>query len=53
MDAQLFALGAAGGGDPFAKPVLAVDEHPLVWSLQDVLKGRDTDVSGCKAWVDL
>lgn len=34
---------STSGADPFHKPL--VDEHPLVWSLQDVRKGRDTNVS--------
>ena len=36
---------STSGADPFHKPL--VDEHPLVWSLQDVRKGRETDVSFC------
>lgn len=30
--------------DPYAKP-LRVDDHPLVWSLIEALKGKESDVS--------
>ncbi len=45
----LYAPGGAvapggAGGDPFAKP-LHTQEHPLVWVLQDVQRGKPSDVS--------
>lgn len=38
------SAGTAPEGDPFAKP-LTVNQHPLVWNLQDVLDGKPSDVS--------
>ena len=28
--------------DPFDKP--PVDDHPLIWNMQEALKGKETDV---------
>jgi len=33
--------------DPFARPPSS-EEHPLVWVLEDVAKGRRSDVGACR-----
>ena len=44
---QLVDLGN-GSSDPYEKP-WRVGEHPLVWDLAAVLKGRESDVSSWQA----
>lgn len=41
---QYAVADRAWGKDPFEK-ALRAGEHPLVWCLEDVLRGKETDVS--------
>ena len=42
MDRELAFV--EGLQDPYEKPIVPPDEHPLVWDLNAVLKGRPSDV---------
>ena len=43
MNSEL-AFTNGPGLDPFEQPLAPPDQHPLVWDLAAVLKGRPSDV---------